>query len=179
MRPTPTNDVSAAVYPVDFAIGTPDARVESIEIVRDGAAYAYGTKDLYTDADGKLRIWLPNGGYEFQVDGEDWTAEVDGAANTARKAGAGPDSLRIEGISVDDGKVTLVVSAKPDGWHTAEIAPPLRVRAAAELPLPEGDDALVPSEDVGMSADGNGAATVTVPRAANSRQMFYRLETKE
>lgn len=176
MRPTPTNDVSSAVYPVDFALGTPDAKVESIEIVRDGEAYEYGTKDLYADADGKLRIWLPNGGYEFQVDGEDWTAEVDGAANTARKVGAGPDSLRIEGISVEDGKVTLVVSAEPDGWLTAETAPQLRVRAAAELPLPEGDAALLPREDVEISANGDGTATAVAPRAADAPRTFYRVE---
>jgi hypothetical protein len=175
MRPTPTNDVSAAVYPVDFDLGTPDAKVESIEIVRDGVAYAYGTKDLYADADGRLRIWLPNGGYEFQVDGEDWTAEVDGAASTAKKVGTGPDSLHIEEISVEDGKVTLVVSAEPDGWLTAETAPQLRVRAAEELPLPDGDDALIPVSDVSATPNADGTATLALP-APEPATRFYRVE---
>ena len=30
------------------------------------ASYSYGTKDLYTDADGKLRVWFPaTGGAAF------------------------------------------------------------------------------------------------------------------
>ena len=72
--------------------------------------------------------------------------------------------------------MTLVVSAEPDGWLTAETALLLRVRAAAELPLPEGDATLLPREDVEISANGDGTATAVVPRAADAPQMFYDVE---
>ena len=174
LRPAPTNDFSSAVYPVDFDIGTPVAKVDSVAIFLDGKECAYGTEGLYTDESGKLRLWLPNGDYEFVVDGVRWTATVAGAATTA--AIAGPTALRIESIDVSDGKVSLVVSAEPDGWLTEATAPQLRVRAAAELPLPEGDAALLPREDVEISANGDGTATATVPRAADAPQMFYDVE---
>ena len=88
-----------------------------------------------------------------------------------------PESLRIESIAVLDDAVTLVVSAEPAGWLTAETARLLRVRAAAELSLLEDDVARVPSADVSIVPNGDGTATVTVPRAADAQQMFYRLET--
>ncbi|MBQ7234931.1 MAG: hypothetical protein IJS36_05955, partial [Kiritimatiellae bacterium] len=174
LRPAPTNDFSSAVYPVDFDIGTPDAKVESIEIVRDGAAYAYGTKDLYADADGKLRIWLPNGGYEFSVDGVRWTATVSDGATTA-SSGVSLTALHIRDIDVSEDAVTLVVSVEPDGWLTAETAQRLRVRAADGLPLPEDDAALLPQADVEITANPDGTATATVPKTA-APKMFYRLE---
>ena len=77
-----------------------------------------------------------------------------------------------EEIAVEDGKVTLVVSAEPDGWFTEATAPQLRVRAAAELPLPEGDAALLPREDVEISANGDGTAVVTVPRKSAAAGFF-------
>ena len=174
LRPAPTNDFSSAVYPVDFALGTPDAKVDSVAIFRDGAECAYGTEDLYTDESGKLRLWLPNGEYEFIVAGAHWTATVADNATTA--VVVGPTALHIESIAAAEDKVTLVVSAEPDGWLTEATAPQLRVRAAAELPLPEGDAALLPREDVEISANGDGTATATVPRAADAPQMFYDVE---
>ena len=176
LRPAPTNDFSSAVYPVDFALGTPSAKVESIEIVRDGAAYAYGTKDLYTDADGKLRIWLPNGGYEFSVDGVRWTATVSDGATTA-SSGVPLTALHIRDIDVSEDAVTLVVSAEPDGWLTAETAPQLRVRAAAALPLPDGDDALLPASDVTATPNADGTATLAIPHGG-APAMFYRAEVQ-
>jgi hypothetical protein len=83
--PTATNAADEAVFPVDFAIGTPFVKVESIEISRDGAEYAYGMKDVYTDEGGNLRLWLPNGSYVFFVDGERWTANVADDATIAVK----------------------------------------------------------------------------------------------
>ena len=174
LRPAPTNDFSSAVFPVDFDIGTPDAKVDSVAIFRDGAECAYGTEDLYTDESGKLRLWLSNGDYEFVVDGVRWTATVAGAATTA--AIVGPTALHIESIDVADGNVSLVVSAEPDGWITDASAQLLRVRAAEELPLPSGAAALLPRESVGVSTNGDGTATLAVPRAADVPRTFYRVE---
>ena len=174
LRPAPTNDFSSAVFPVDFDIGTPDAKVDSVAIFRDGAECAYGTEDIYTDESGKLRLWLPNGDYEFVVDGVRWTAMVAGAATTA--AIVGPTALHIESIDAADGNVSLVVSAEPGDWITDVSAQLLRVRAAEELPLPADDAALLPRESVGVSTNGDGTATLAVPRAADVPRTFYRVE---
>lgn len=169
VSPAPSNGVEGVCH-VTVAAGGPNRRVQL------SGLGGYGTDDIYTDAGGVVHLWLPPGSYAFQVDGEDWTAEVVGVENKAWKVGAGPDSLRIEEIAVEDGKVTLVVSAEPDGWLTEATAPQLRVRAAAELPLPGGNAALLPREDVEISANGDGTATATVPRAADAPQMFYDVE---
>ena len=169
VSPAPSNGVEGVCH-VTVAAGGPNRRVQL------SGLGGYGTDDIYTDAGGVVHLWLPPGSYAFQVDGEDWTAEVVGVENKAWKVGAGPDSLHIDDISVDDGKVTLVVSAEPDGWRTEATAPQLRVRAAAELPLPEGDAALLPREDVEISANGDGTATAVVPRAADAPRTFYRVE---
>ncbi|MBQ3808920.1 MAG: hypothetical protein II840_13300, partial [Kiritimatiellae bacterium] len=174
LRPAPTNDFSSAVYPVDFDIGTPDAKVDSVAIFRDGAECAYGTEDLYTDESGNLRLWLSNGDYEFFVGGARWTATVAGAATTA--ASVGPTALHIESIAAAEDEVSLVVSAEPDGWLTSATALLLRIRAASTLPLPADAAALLPLADVEATVNGDGTATVTVPRAADVPQTFYRVE---
>ncbi len=43
----------------------------------------YGVNDLFADDDGKLYLWLPDGGYAFMVDGTGYTVTVAGAATTA------------------------------------------------------------------------------------------------
>ena len=86
-----------------------------------------------------------------------------------------PTALQIDSIAVSNGFVTLVVSAEPDGWLTAETALLLRVRAADGLPLPEDDAALLPQADVEITANPDGTATATVPKTA-APKMFYRLE---
>ena len=90
----------------------------------------------------------------------------------------GPTALRIESIAAAEDAVTLVVSAEPDGWITDVSAQLLRVRAAEELPLPDGDAARLPREDVGVSTNGDGTATLTVPRAADVPRTFYRVEVE-
>ncbi|MBO6167801.1 MAG: hypothetical protein J6P13_05560, partial [Kiritimatiellae bacterium] len=178
LRPAPTNDFSSAVYPVDFNIGTPVAKVDSVAIFLDGTECAYGTEGLYTDESGKLRLWLPNGDYEFSVNGNDYTATIADAGVEARRKSAVPDSIRIESIALSEEKATLVVSAEPDDWITDISAQLLRVRAAEALPLPEGDAALLPQAEVGVSTNGDGTATLTIPRAADAPQKFYRVEVQ-
>ena len=90
---------------------------------------------------------------------------------------AAPDSLHIDAIEVAPGSVTLTVSAEPDGWLTAETALLLRVRAAAALPLPEGDAALLPQDGVGITVNDDGTASMAVPRAADAPRTFSRVET--
>ena len=85
--PAPTDGASAAVYPVDVPIGQANFKVETLSF--GTSSIVYGSNDLYTDADGKLRIWLPNGDHEFDVDGDTWTVHVDGAETTAYVASLG------------------------------------------------------------------------------------------
>jgi hypothetical protein len=55
----------------------------------------------------------------------------------------------------------------------------LRVRVSEELPLPDGDAALLPRTDVGVLVNDDGTATVVVPRAADVPRMFYRVEAAD
>ena len=153
-------------------------------VVFSGLPAYYNASNIYANAEGKVYLHLPA---QPVYDEEDYmffvangmlyrvVAKNSSAANTAERV-TGPTALHIESIAAAEDKVTLVVSAEPDGWLTAETALLLRVRAAAELPLPEGDAALLPREDVEISANGDGTATATVPRAADAPQMFYDVE---
>ena len=76
--PAARNGVGLAVNLVDFNLQLPNAKIEDFEVMRGGEAYAYGVNDIYTDGNGHLRIWLPDGEYEFVADGERWVATVDG-----------------------------------------------------------------------------------------------------
>ena len=176
LRPAPTNDFSSAVYPVDFDIGTPGVKVESLEISRDGAECAYGTEDLYTDESGNLRLWLSNGDYEFLVGGARWTATVAGAVTTA--ASVGPTALHIESIAAAEDEVTLVVSAVPDGWLTDETALLLQIRAAATLPIAHTPETLIDMSGVEMTLGANGCATFVIPLSSfgSAGAMFFKVE---
>ncbi len=55
----------------------------------------------------------------------------------------------------------------------------LRVRVSEELPLPDGDAALLPRTDIGVLVNDDGTATVVVPRAANVPRKFYRVEAAD
>ena len=144
----------------------------------------YNASDIYANAEGKVYLYLKAvydeaDGITFTANGARYSAVVwnKGEANPAEKiAYVPPTALHIESIAAAEDKVTLVVSAEPDGWLTAETALLLRVRAAAELPLPGGNAALLPREDVEISANGDGTATAVVPRAADAPQMFYDVE---
>ena len=148
---------------------TPDAAVVISGI--DG----YGTRDLYADANGDLYLWLPDGDYSFTANGRGFTATVDGA-DTVAVADLALNALRIESVKLVPGAVDLVVSAEPAEWLTSETAQSLRVRASEELPLPGDDAALLPRTDVEATANGDGTATLTVPRAADVPRKFYRVE---
>ncbi|MBO6120516.1 MAG: hypothetical protein J6Q49_01530, partial [Kiritimatiellae bacterium] len=153
-------------------------------VVFTGLPEYYNASNIYANAEGKVYLYLKAvydeaDGIAFAANGVRYNVVVwdSSAANTAEKiAYVPPTALHIESIAAAEDKVTLVVSAEPDGWLTAETAPQLRVRAAAELPLPEGDAALLPREDVEISANGDGTATAVVPRAADAPQMFYDVE---
>ena len=70
-----------------------------------------------------------------------------------------------------------VVSAEPAGWLTAETAQLLRVRASSTLPLPTGDNALLPVTDVTATPNPDGTVTLTLPRTTDTTQ-FFRVEVE-
>ena len=143
----------------------------------------YNASNICANAEGKVYLYLKAvydeaDGITFTANGARYSAVVwhKGEANTAEKiAYVPPTALQIDSIAVSNGFVTLVVSAEPDGWLTAETAQRLRVRAADGLPLPEDDAALLPQADVEITANPDGTATATVPKTA-APKMFYRLE---
>ncbi len=153
-------------------------------MVFTGLPNYYNASNIYANADGKVYIYLKavysdEDAVFFTANGTLYRAVVwnSSAVNTATKVNyVAPDALQIESVALSDDAVTLVVSARPDGWLTAATALILRVRAAAALPLPADAAALLPRESVGVSTNGDGTATLAVPRAADVPRTFYRVE---
>ncbi|MBQ6137365.1 MAG: hypothetical protein IJI73_08350, partial [Kiritimatiellae bacterium] len=137
----------------------------------------YGARDLYADAGGDLCLWLPDGDYRFTANGRGYTAAVDGADTVAVADAIALEAIRIESVELVPGSVKLVVSAEPADWLTAETVQQLRVRAADGLPMPGGDAALLPREDVGVMVNPDGTATLAVPRT-DVPARFFRVETE-
>ena len=67
VRSAATNKYGLVVFPVDFDIGLPTNKVSELEMDFQGylsnglpeSFSEYGAKDLYTDENGVLRLWLP------------------------------------------------------------------------------------------------------------------------
>ena len=144
----------------------------------------YNASNICANAEGKVYLYLPgqdvydeNDYVFFVANGMLYRVVVmnGSAANTAQRV-AGPTALRIESIAAAEDEVSLVVSVEPGDWITDVSAQLLRVRAAEELPLPADDAALLPREEVGVSTNGDGTATLAVPRAADVPRTFYRVE---
>ena len=144
----------------------------------------YNASNICANAEGKVYLYLPgqdvydeNDYVFFVANGMLYRVVVmnGSAANTAQRV-AGPTALRIESIAAAEDEVSLVVSAEPGDWITDVSARLLRVRAAEELPLPSDAAALLPRESVGVSTNGDGTATLAVPRAADVPRTFYRVE---
>ena len=183
VKNAPTNSNFEAVYPVNLALGTANAKIGSLEIVRDGSVFKYGMADLWTNADGNLRIWLPDGEYTILVNGAFYGATVAGAGTTAQFESAAPQSLKVESIVVGTNSVTLVVSALP-AESLANAIDVLIVVAAADLEsLASGDPSRVkrytmnfPGVQATLNADGT--ITITLPLPDSGESMFYKVETE-
>ena len=97
--PAAINDAGLAVNSVDFDLWMPNAKIEDFEVTRDGEAYAYGANDLYTDENGSLRVWLPDGRYTFTADGNTWMASVAGAPTNAVLSSIG---VTVNGVNIGE-----------------------------------------------------------------------------
>ena len=175
-RPAPSNDTER-VWCVTITNLPPNAIVEDLVVTNGSSATAYGLGDLYADAEGKIHLWLPDGNpYIFtRASGGEWHVEV---AGTNVVATYGPlftlESLNIESVKVTADTVILVVSAVPEEWLVKNVKS-LRVRAAAILPLPTGDNALLPAADVTAELNKDGTVTLTLPRTTDTSR-FFRVE---
>ncbi|MBQ9727779.1 MAG: InlB B-repeat-containing protein, partial [Kiritimatiellae bacterium] len=70
ISPAAANAAAKAVFPVDLAIGETSAKVTSLTLYGALTGYSYGTNDMWTDASGNLRVWLP------ATDGKGFVAKV-------------------------------------------------------------------------------------------------------
>jgi len=165
----PTN-ASEAVYPVNFDLGRANSKIESLVLVRDGNEFAYGSTCLYTDENGILRIWLPDGKWSFALDGTRYSAIVNGGETTVILT---PEDVTIDSIVLEDGKVKLSVSVQPDGW-IASFASHIQVYSSDTLPVPIDDSSLVPAAEMSVVVEADGTATVTLP-LGTSPHMFYKV----
>jgi hypothetical protein len=91
------------------------------------------------------------------------------------------EALKIESINFSDGKVTLIVSAVPDGWLTDETALLLQIRAASTLPIAHTPETLLDMSGVDLKLDANGCATFVIPLSSfgSAGAMFFTVEVKE
>ena len=97
VRPVASNSVPVVVRPVDFDLRLPEAKILDFSVSCGGVEYAYGEKDLYTDRNGILRVWLPDGDYTFTADDDNWVATVAGAP---AKAVLSPVGVTVNGTDV-------------------------------------------------------------------------------
>ena len=112
VSPAPIDGASEAVFPVDIPLGQSNAKVQSLEIVRNQQAFSYGMNDVYTDDTGKLRIWLPSGVYIFSVP-QDGGDPVQYAANVKNGA-ATAVVLKLTGFTVNGRDVGYLAD---EGWE--------------------------------------------------------------
>ena len=130
VSPAAKNRKGAAVYPVDFLIGTPDVKVEMFVV--DDPPLAYGSKDLYTNADGILRAWLPNGRWfiDLKTEGgvqERWIAVVDGENCLATRYAPGSVGFFVNGTDIGE-----VIG---DGWAYDAVRGALMLSGAGPFEL--------------------------------------------
>ncbi|MBQ6338810.1 MAG: hypothetical protein IJI36_06655, partial [Kiritimatiellae bacterium] len=153
-------------------------------VVFTGLPDYYNASNIVANAEGKVYIYLKavysdEDAVFFMVNGTLYRAvpRNSSAANAAEKvAYVTPDALHVERVELSGDAVTLVVSAEPAGWLTDVTAQLLRVRAAEELPFAEGDGDVAP-EDVKIVPNGDGTATITLPRT-DAVQMFYKVKAQ-
>ena len=115
---------------------------------------------LYVEDNATTVLYIPYG-VTLTVNGGD-------ASGTA---GAGA------GIRLNEGS-TLVITGEGTLNVTggnAAAAQLLRVRAGETLPLADGDDALLPADEVSISTRDDGTAVVIVPRTSAAAR-FFRVE---
>ncbi|MGI6495820.1 MAG: hypothetical protein ACOX5G_06995 [Kiritimatiellia bacterium] len=124
----------------------------------------YGVNDLFADENGKLYLWLPNGGYTFIANGVTYVATVSDADVTATM---GHFHIAAFVLADDTAALTLASQLDPDAFATWIATMTLEVQfctnlmEAAWTPLP------------GTALDG---MTLTVPfTATNTPRAFLRV----
>ena len=111
VKPAAKNAAGTAVWRVDVAVPDPDpARAVAVTGL-DG----YGVADIYPDANGDIHLWLPDGTYDFEVDGTPVHEEVDGSSVFI------PLGVAVDGVDVGHGSGTTSRSTAPPStkWWTA------------------------------------------------------------
>ncbi|MBR3085165.1 MAG: hypothetical protein IKH04_02055, partial [Kiritimatiellae bacterium] len=93
VKPAAKNTAGAAVWRVDVAVDNPDpARAVAVTGL-DG----YGVADIYPDENGDIHLWLPDGTYDFEVDGTPVHEVVDGSSVFI------PLGVAVDGVDVGHG----------------------------------------------------------------------------
>ena len=93
VKPAAKNASGEAVWRVDVAVPDPaPARAVAVTGL-DG----YGVADIYPDANGDIHLWLPDGTYDFEVDGTPVHEEVDGSSVFL------PLGVTVDGVDVGHG----------------------------------------------------------------------------
>ena len=93
VKPAATNASGETVWRVDVAVPDPDTSRAVAITGLDG----YGVADIYPDESGFIHLWLPDGIYDFEVDGTPVHEEVDGASIFI------PLGVAVDGVDVGHG----------------------------------------------------------------------------
>ena len=162
-----------------------------------------GLDGIVADSTGSVCIWLPqtNSVYDICVNGGWFSGNAstnnifssESGSSTPMKlmaTGSGdhavpaPDGLTMEHLAIGPDKVTLVVSATPAGWIGSYAEKIAVICAAGLADLSSGDPSRVTrftaeSDDVNITVNADGTATMEIPRSSTAQNMFYKLDVQD
>ncbi|MBR1609525.1 MAG: InlB B-repeat-containing protein, partial [Kiritimatiellae bacterium] len=131
VSPHPKDAFEKRVFPVDFEIGEATNKVTSLTLSGALASYSYGSTDLYTDANGKLRVWLP------ATDGAAFVARVEMASGNTYYFSFdidGSGNVTPRGfLVINDGVVASNVDNSGSGWSFSKSTGIVTISANAEI----------------------------------------------
>ena len=162
----------------------------------------YGKSGIYTDAGGKVYLWLPEDWEEphvsplmaaspkkgllaassgtshtFSANGYSYTVTIDADAGGAVAEQGDPlslESLSIDDFAVADGYLAIRFTARPATWLYG-FADLITIRTSETLPIQNSDD-LIDLSNAELYLEGVDAATIIVPLGGASSNRFFRVE---
>ena len=162
----------------------------------DGLPTYYGTSGIYADAAGKVYLWLPEGDWEgvtphllgaslhassgtshaFAANGYRYTVTIPAGGGEAVATQGAPlelDGFRINDFAVEDGVLTINVSAKPDTWLYG-FFDRVAIYSSESLPIPRTSETLLDTSAASVTLEDDGSATYTLalPPAEGSSRFF-------
>jgi len=162
-----------------------------VSVSVDGIPATYDFSGIVADSTGSVCLWLPEADVAaVSVNGEWFAAGL--PTNSVASAGSGEavpcgvktvESLKIERVVIGEHEVSLTVSAVPDGWIGRFLDYIVIVAAENIADLSSGDPSRTTRLEAGSAGvqatvNGDGTATVTIPRSSTAANVFYKIDVR-